>query len=230
MTPYPTMKHHLTRDLEYLKEQILAIGSRVELSVRNAITSLESGDQHLAQEVIEGDIEIDRAEVEFEENLLKTMALHQPVATDLRFLAACFKINNDLERIGDLAKNIAERVYEDEEGPASNPHLVKDLRVMADASFSMLRRSLESFVSSDSAMARKVIEDDQFVDDKYGEFWAGVINGIKTFPSSIDANLHLLSTARNLERIADLATNIGEDVVYMVDGEIIRHETKLKNA
>lgn len=216
------MTKHLKTDLERLERHLLAIGARVEDAVRKSIAALETRRADLALEVMAGDPEIDAAEVELEEECLKVLALHQPVANDLRFVAACLKINNDLERIGDLAVNIAERSAAlDRELPFAVP---EDLRTMTETAAGMLRTSLDAFVRADATLARQVLAEDQEVDDAHRRIIGQMVESMKGSSEQVNDALLIVSSSKSLERIADHATNIAEDVVYMVEGEIIRHK------
>lgn len=215
------MTQHLRHDLERLEKRLLLLGSRVENAVRDAMTSLIELRADLAKKVILGDAAIDQEEVEIEEDCLKILALHQPVAADLRFTAACLKINNDLERIGDLAVNIAKRASSLERGVPFPPPA--GLRPMMEATLEMVRESLDAFVRGDEALARRVLEEDEAVDGANREIIGLLTEQMGREPEVVDPALRMLSVSKHLERIADHATNIAEDVVYMVDGEIIRH-------
>ena len=215
-------------EIESLKKMILGLGARVEANLNRAVQSLERKDAQLAEEVIQLDDEIDRAEVELEEECLKILALHQPVAIDLRFIVACLKINNDLERIGDLAVNIAERAQllaKEEPIPA----ISMDLAGMAEKTQDMLRRSLDALVNMDSEIAASVRDSDDEVDDLNRQMYDEVKQGIKSDPEHINALIHYLSASRQLERIADHATNIAKDIIYMIDGKIVRHRASIEN-
>ena len=215
---------HLSRDLDRLKRQILAIGALAESATDKAITALCERRPALAQEVIAGDDRIDAREVEVEEDCLKILALHQPLAQDLRFIVTVLKVNNDLERVGDLAVNIAERAASlCTQDPIGVPC---DIGGMAEKVRTMLRRALDSLVNADTEMARGVLEMDDEVDDHHKKMFEDLEAVIRAEPKRTGRSLHLLSASRNLERIADLATNVAEDVVFMVDGEVIRHQHK----
>ena len=192
------MSIHLERAIKKLKNHILVLGGRVEENVRLAVQSVIARDGELARQAIANDDAIDQLEVDIEEECLKMLALYQPVAIDLRFIIAVLKINNDLERTGDEAVNIAERgLYLSEQSPV-NVHL--DFAAMADKAQQMLKMSLDSLVNVSASLARRVC--------------------------LADSLSHLLNVSRHLERIADLATNIAEDVIYLVEGEIVRHRTE----
>ncbi|MEM7262508.1 MAG: phosphate signaling complex protein PhoU [Planctomycetota bacterium] len=212
----------MQRDLDSLKRKILTMGSMVEESTNMAISSLVDRRPELAYEVMQGDDAIDELEVEIEEDCLKVLALHQPVATDLRFVVAVMKVNNDLERMGDLAINIAERAsYLSTHDPLNVP---LDYERMATLSRDMVKQSLDAVVNLDTNLARQVAAQDDEVDALNAEMFVVLQDRMREDPSTVERAVHLLSTSRHLERIADLATNIAEDVVFMVDGEVVRHQ------
>lgn len=213
------MAKHFFVEMEKIKKQILSLSALVEENVHKAVKALNTRDRQLAQEVIAADHEVDHWEVEMEEECLKVMALHQPVAVDLRFLISVLKINNDLERVSDLAVHIANNAYY----LASHPEISipVDYSEMADLTQSMLKQSLDAFVNLDAKLAREVCAKDDQVDNMKRE--------IKEYlREHLNNEFHLaerfFSVSRNLERIADMATNISEDVVYMVEGKIVRHQ------
>ncbi len=218
------MAKHLQREIENLKKKLLALGAIVETSVREATLSIESRDTVLAQKIIDNDIDIDNTEVEIEEDCLKILALHQPVAVDLRFIVAVLKINNDLERIGDLAVNIAERAVFLAGQPKVSISL--DLVKMAHHAQTMLKKSLDALVNLDVRLAQKVCLSDDTIDAMNRQMYLEIQDAIVKNPEQMLSLIHLLSASRHLERIADHATNIAEDVIYMVEGQIIRHKTE----
>ncbi len=219
------MAKHLQRELEKLQRGLLSLSAVVEEAVRKAVQALEGRDAALAQHVIETDLEIDQAEVDLEEECLKMLALYQPVAIDLRLIVAVLKINNDLERIGDLAVNIAERAVflAGQDGVQSE----FDFEGMARKAQEMVKMALDSLVNQDSSLARQVLAMDDEVDGMNRRMYEQVREGIRRHPDQLVAHTHLLSASRHLERIADHATNIAEDVVYMVEGSIIRHKAEV---
>jgi phosphate transport system protein len=218
------MAKHLQRELEKLKRRILSLSALVEESVRKAVHALERRDERLAAKVIESDVDVDHAEVDLEEECLKILALHQPVAIDLRFIVAALKINNDLERIGDLAVNVAERAqYLAAHDRLDIPF---DFVGMAEKAQAMVRQSLDALVNLDANAAREVCAMDDEVDDLNREMYIRVQEGIRGDAGQMPGLIHLLSASRHLERIADHATNIAEDVIYMVEGEIVRHHAE----
>ena len=215
------MAKQLPRQIEALKQQILFVGTLVEEAIAKAISALINRDRTLASAVIEADAEIDRMEVDVEEECLKILALYQPVAADLRFVVAVLKINNDLERMGDLAKNVAKRVV----FLSSNERfdLPVDFRGMATRAKAMVKDSLDALVHADPALAQKVRESDDEVDAQRRTIEKQIEEQISAHPDRTESLMRLASVARHLERIADMATNIAEDVIYMVEGEIVRH-------
>ena len=218
------MSLHLNREMDKLKAKLLSLSALAEEGVRNAVLALENRDERLAQKVIDADPEIDLAEVDLEEECLKILALHQPVATDLRYIVACLKINNDLERIGDLAVNIAERAQYI--ATHDRVEIPLDFVTMAEKARAMVKKSLDSFVGMNARMAREVCASDSEVDAMNREAYLQVEDAIREQPEHMDVLVHLLSTTRHLERIADHATNISEDVIYMIEGEIVRHQAE----
>jgi phosphate transport system protein len=215
------MSKHLERDLDNLKQGLLTLAASVEEALHKAIRALQQHDARLAQEVIDGDNQIDEDENHIEEECLKILALHQPVAVDLRRIAAAMKINGELERMADLAEDIAERAVHlaglrAMEVPAK-------LQRMTDLTTSMVRQSLDAFVNLDARLARTVCRLDDEVDRYNTEIIAELIAAMRASPALVEAGLSFFSATRHLERIADHATNIAEDVVYLVEGEIIRH-------
>ncbi len=215
------MAQHLQHDLERLEKQLLYLAAQVEDAVRKAVHAVLDRKQDVALDVIAGDHQIDRREVELEEDCLKILALHQPVAADLRFITACLKIDNDLERIGDLAVNIAERAaFLTTVRPFPVPH---QLKALMEEAMRMLRESLDAFVNGDVDAARRICREDEEVDRLHREIVRELIKSMESDSESVEPGMQMFSVSKNLERIADHATNISEDVIYMVEGEIVRH-------
>jgi len=215
------MSKHLERDLDHLQRNILTLAAAVEEALYKAIRSLQDREVPLAQQVIAGDTPIDYQEIDVEEECLKLLALHQPVAIDLRRIATVLKINTDLERMADLAADIAERAM-----VLAQPPFVpvpEGLQRMTDLTTSMVRQSLDSFVNLDTALARRVLRLDDEVDRYNDEIIADLVQTMQSSPEMVEPGLSMFSAVRHLERIADHATNIAEDVVYLVEGEIVRH-------
>ena len=219
------MSLHLERDLDELKRDVLHLGSLVETALGNASFVLRDRRVKLAQAVYAGESVINEKEVQIEENCLKILALHQPVAIDLRFIVVVLKVNNDLERIGDLAENLTARaVYLAEREPMPEPMAI--INGMFVTIRSMLKDSLDSLVKLDVDLARKVIEQDDGVDQINRQMYYDFRQMMARDASMIEQATSWLSCSRYLERIADLATNISEDVVFMVEGEVVRHQTQ----
>lgn len=215
------MPNRLQVEIENLKNRILSLGAEVENRVRMSVQSIQDRDANLAEEVISGDIDIDEMEVDLEEECLKILALHQPLAGDLRFIIAVLKINNELERIGDLAVNIAERAR------VLIPHVPFeypfDFATMSEKTQEMLRKSLDALVNTEAETAYWVCSEDEVVDAINREMYQILQQQVKEDPDRIAYLTHLLGVSRHLERIADHATNIAEDVIYLVQGDIVRH-------
>lgn len=216
------MTKHFQNEIEKLKKKVLYLAALVEESLQVAIKSITSYDTGLADKVINSDPRIDSLEVEVEEECLKILALHQPVAADLRYVIAVLKINNDLERIADLAVNIAERTRT--VALHSKIEIPFDLRDMLDITVKMVKDSVDSLVLNDTEKAYQVIFDDDKIDDRDANAHKLVQQQICLNAEYVEYYVSLLNVSRNLERIADHATNIAEDVIYMIDGEIIRHQ------
>jgi phosphate transport system protein len=215
------MAKHFFRELEKIKKRILSLGAMVEERVRMVIRALETRDGDAAKKIIISDHEIDEMEVEIEEECLKILALYQPVAIDLRFLAAVIKINNDLERVADEAVNIAERVQVIAKRQRLDVPFNHSL--MAEKSEFMLKKSLDAFVNMDVDIALRVCALDDEVDNMLNEAYDVVKHAIGEHPDRVSYLINLLLVSRHLERIADHATNIAEEVIYLVEGEIVRH-------
>lgn len=219
------MAQHLVREIEKLKKQVLSLAAHVEENVRDAVRSVAERDQALACKVIENDHQIDMAEVDVEEECLKILALYQPVAHDLRYIVAILKINRDLERIGDLAVSIAERSIQMIAKP--RPQTTFNLAAMAAMSDAMVARSLDAMINRDANLARTLwLSEDDRIDKMMAEAFDLVEKEIRERPENTEPLMNVLSVARSLERIADHATNIAKDTIYMVEGEIVRHRKR----
>lgn len=216
------MPYLIRKEIERLKKSLLSLTAIVEGRFQNSLQSLLEMDNELATQVVDGDDEVDAHEVALEEECLKIMALHQPVANDLRLIVSVLKINNDLERMADLTVNMASRV-QDLSAKLTQTECPYDLADMGQLVNEMLRTSLDSLVKEDTDLARKCIAMDQQVDDMHRDNFVAIKQAVREQPEKIDYILLYLSVSRYLERIADLATNIAEDVVYLIDAEIIRH-------
>ena len=217
------MSLHLQRDLEKLKKEILKLGTMVESAINNAILALNNREVSYVDEVLRLEDHINEMEVKIEEDCLKILALHQPVAGDLRFIVVSLKVNNDLERMGDFAKNIAKRARElmQEEPISTLPEFVNELPNLVRT---MVRNSLDALVKLDVGLAREVIAMDDKVDEINRAMYQEVTRVAKENPSKTEIAISLLSTSRYMERIGDLSTNIAEDVIFMVEGRVIRHD------
>src|SRR6266851_3170298 len=215
------MSKHLQRDLEYLQRDLLALAASVEEAIHMSIRALQRREAVPAEQVIAGDAQIDQEENHIEEECLKILALHQPVAVDLRRIAAALKINTDLERMADLAEDIADRALHLARLPAMP--VPEKLQRMTDLTTTMVRQSLDAFVNLDPRQARRVCRLDDEVDRYNDEIIGELIDMMQESPAMVEPGLSLFSATRHLERIADHATNIAEDVVYLVEGIIIRH-------
>jgi phosphate transport system protein len=213
---------HFHRELEKLKNSVLSLGAMVEERVRTARQCVENRDAELAEKIIRTDHEIDETEIEIEEECLKILALYQPVAVDLRFIIAIIKINNDLERIGDQAKNIAQRVKII--AKREKIEVAFDYSHMSEKVESMLRKSLDALVKLDCDLALNVCALDDEVDAIKNEAYDLLKQVMQQKPDRLGYLINLLLISRHLERIADHATNIAEEVIYLVEGEIVRHE------
>ena len=210
------MERHFDQELAHLKEQILRMGGLVEQQVQGAIKALVDRNPDLARHVIEHD-----RFVEVDENGIRLIALQQPTARDLRFITTAMKISTELERMSDLAENIAERSIELEQEPQLKPYI--DIPRMATWAMTMVKESLDAFVRYDSTLARKVINDDDFVDRLTEQLFRELVSFMIEDPKTITRAIRLTFVSKYIERIADHATNVAELVVYMVEGKIIRH-------
>lgn len=216
------MSMHLSRAIDILKKKVLSLATLVEENVDHAVQSVEKLDQILAEEVINKDDVIDQLEIDVEEECLKILALHQPVAVDLRFIVSVLKLNSDLERIGDLAVKIAERTLF--LAKCDNSCQISfDFQKMYECARSMLKKSLDSLIRCDVNLAYRVAASDDILDEMNREMYAKVKNGILNSPEHVDKFLHFIAISRSLERIGDHASNIAEDVIYMAQAKIIRH-------
>ena len=218
------MTNRLHKEIELLNKHILMLVAEVEENVLISMNSFQNRDLKLVKKVIAQDHQIDQMEVQLEEECLKILALYQPVANDLRFIIAVMKVNNDLERISDLAVNIAERA---EFLATREPiNLSFDFVLMADKVQEMLRKSINALVTLDVKSAYDVCAADDEVDDLNREMYNTIENSVRKNPENIKELLHYLGISRHLERIADLATNIAEDIIYMIGGDIVRHHVE----
>ncbi|MBI5559184.1 MAG: phosphate signaling complex protein PhoU [Deltaproteobacteria bacterium] len=208
-------------ELDKLNKKLLTMGAMVEDRVRKAVTVIETHDEEIITSIIRSDYQIDDMEVEIEEDCLKILALHQPVASDLRFLITVIKINNEIERIGDMAVNIAKRVNVITQS-ATDIKSGFDYGEMSEHVINMLRMSLDALVHRDAAMARQIFLIEEKVNEIRNQAYDSVLNMLTKYPEHPGCMISNYLLARHLERIADRATNIAEEVIYLVEGEIVR--------
>jgi phosphate transport system protein len=215
------MNIQLQREIEKMKRQLLALGAKVENDLRLAVRAADNQDQNMAREMISREEQTNAMEVNVEEECLKILALYQPVASDLRYIIAVLKINQDLERIGDLAVHIAERAL----FLCSQPRITIPVRLeqMAEKTENLLKKVLDAFVNLDEAAAREVCAADQDIDAMHQEIFQQVKEAIMKNPKLFESLLQFMHISRHLERIGDHATNIAEDLIYLIEGRIVRH-------
>jgi phosphate transport system protein len=217
---------HFVEELDFLRSRLLEMSGLVEDSVHRSVLTLTDKDPQQAQKVLQNEGEINRMEIEIDDLATRLLALQQPMATDLRFLTSAIKINNDLERMGDLAVNIIERALSLINEPLMKP--LVDIPLMADRVQSMIRKSLDSFVKKDAELARNVLISDDAVDELCGAVYDEVISYMEREPKLVRQGVNLMFVARNLERLADHATNIAEDVLFLVEGVDVRHHAETR--
>jgi len=222
------MSIHFRNEVEKLHKMLLALGALVEDNLQCAFLAVERRDRHMAEQIRKTDEKIDRMEVEIEEECLKILALHQPVAVDLRVIIAVLKINNDLERIGDHAVNIIDKMPALLDAIDRQPAF--DLNDIFEKSIRMLKMSINAFIHLNTAQARDVCAMDNEVDAIKRRINQQSLQYIEKNPSDARYVLAVMGVARNLERVADLATNIAEDVIYIIEGSIIRHGNLTANS
>jgi phosphate transport system protein len=215
-------RHHFESEMQALKSQLLTMGGLVENRIHRAVDSLIHRKELEAQKVIDSDVEINNLQIEIDERCLKILATQTPVAVDLRFIAAAMKINSDLERMGDQAVNIAENTLKCVSQPPLKPFI--DLPRMAALAQEMTRDALDAFVRRDAVLARDVLRRDDNVDDLKDQIFRELLTYMMADPGTIERALSLILISRNLERVADHATNIAEDVIFMVEAKDVRHK------
>lgn len=217
-------QRHFQEDLEKLKSTLVGMAGLAEDAVRSAVDALLTRDPQKAADVIKGDAELDAIEIELEDQAINLLALHQPMAGDLRLIAMAMKISSDLERVGDHGVNIAEGVgWLIEAAPFP---VIPEIEEMVRVAIDMLADSLDAFVRGDSGLAREVLKRDDRVDELHENNFRILLTHMMEDPRKITAGMDLLLISGNLERIADLATNISEEVVYLVEGRIIKHHAE----
>jgi phosphate transport system protein len=215
------LKEHFSEQLEDLRRNLILMGGEVERQIQRSIEALTEVDAEKAAAVIANDGEIDRMEMVVEDQAVQLLALQQPVASDLRFLIAALKINNDLERIGDHAVNIAEGAQRLAGQKPFKPFI--DIPYMAEVAMSMLKQSLDAFVNRDALLAKKVIKKDDILDDKNVSIIRELLTYMAEYPNLITYFLELISISKNLERVGDLATNICEDTIFIAEARWVKH-------
>ena len=218
------MERHFEQELEALKEQLLLMGGRSETIIKKSIAALDRRDKRLAEEIFQDDNAIDRLEIDIEERCLRLLALQQPLARDLRFITAALKISNDLERVGDHAVNIAGSAVRLADTPLLKP--LVDIPRMAAIATGMLREALDAFVRRDGDTARLLCRRDDEVDNLNRQIYRELLSFMIEDPSTTTRALELILVARNLERVADLATNVAEEVVFIAEARIIKHHVE----
>jgi phosphate transport system protein len=215
------IQRRFDEELAELKQQILRMGSLVEGQIRQALKALVDRDDALAKQVIENDRQVNTMDVAVDEACLELLALQQPAARDLRFITTAMKISTELERMSDLAENICERAIELHEEPQLKPYI--DIPLMADRAIQMVGEALDAFVRGDSALARRVLDEDDYIDELNEQIFRELLSFMMENPQTISRAIRLSFISKYIERIADHATNVAELVVYMVEGKIIRH-------
>ena len=216
-------QRHFDEELDELKTKLLRMAGLAEDQIDKALTALITRDSTLARQVIERDHAVNALDVEIDEDSIRLLALHQPAARDLRLVTTAMKIATELERISDLAENISERAIELNEEPQLKPYI--DIPMMGKMARAMVKESIDAFVKDDAALARKVLTNDDFVDDLMEQIFRELLSFMIEDTRTITRAIRLSFIAKYLERIADHATNIAELVVYLVEGKIIRHTT-----
>jgi phosphate transport system protein len=215
------MTRHFHDELDALKQTLLAMGGLVEDQIRRAMRALLERDDVIAQEVIDRDRQVNTYDVEVDEQCVNLLALHQPAASDLRFITTAMKIVTDLERIGDQAVNIAQRALELNREPQLKPYI--DLPRMADKAQRMVKESLDAFVARDTALARQVCGEDAEVDALKEQIFRELLTYMMEDPRTVSRAIRVILISRFMERVADHATNIAEMVIYLVEGKMVRH-------
>jgi phosphate transport system protein len=218
------MLHYWQREIDNLKKLVLSLGAIVEEQIQRSMLALTRRDEKLADEIVAKDREIDSLEIVIEEECLKILALYQPVAKELRFVIAVLKMNNDLERMGDLAANIAKRAKF--LARKERIRFIDDLEQAASKAQIMVKKSLDALVNTDVKLAKEVCQDDDEVDRLTRELLFSTVEEIEKNPTRAEDYFNVRSISKNLERVADSATNIAEDVIYLCTGEIIRHQAE----
>jgi phosphate transport system protein len=217
---------HFDQELDQLKSKLLEMSALVATAIYKSIQAVVERDMHLAEEVLKNESRVNEMEIEIDDLAIKLLALQHPMAVDLRLIAAALKINNDLERMGDRAVNIAQRAIELVGKPSIKPMI--DIPHISALVQSMVRKALDSFVTRDVELARSVLASDDAVDDLRNASFHELISYMEKSPKNIAQAVNLLSVVRNLERIADHSTNIAEDVLFYIQGVDVRHHSEIR--
>jgi len=218
------VERHFEHELEGLKDQLLRMGGRAEAIVLKSVDALRRRDAALANEVFADDKVIDRLEIDIDDRCLRLLALQQPMARDLRFITAALKITNDLERVGDHGVNIAGSALRLTEQPLLKP--LVDIPRMAELAGGMLHEALDAFVRHDAETARRICRRDDEVDGLNRQVFHELVSYMAEDPTTITRAMELILVARNLERVADLATNVAEEVVFIAEARVIKHHAE----
>ncbi|MFT7044335.1 MAG: phosphate transport system protein [Candidatus Azotimanducaceae bacterium] len=218
------MTMHLQRDLDHLRKSILLLGAKVEENINHAVTLQRSRDLSITVVMRDAELAINEMEVNIENECLKVLALHQPVAVDLRFIIVVLKVNNDLERMGDQAMNVLERIEALKNLPPINEDL--DFHEMGGLVKIMVKSCLDALVRQDVNLAKKVREMDDLVDAQHAAMYKKIKVMMETHGQTVTAGVSLLTISNNFERMGDLATNIAEEVIFMKEGEVVRHQSE----
>jgi len=221
-------RHHFESELQGLKNRLLSMGALVEQRVHRAVQALMERRVDAAEDIVTGDSDVNDLQIEVDDRCLKLLALQNPMASDLRLITAAMKINADLERIGDQAVNIAENAVKVAALPPLRP--IIDLPRMAELAEGMTRDSLDAFVRRDSELARAILARDDEVDQLKDQIFRVLLTHMMADPGTIERALGLILVSRNLERIADHATNIAEDVIFVVEAKDVRHHHEEREA
>ena len=218
---------HFVEELEQLKTKLLEMSALVEAAIQRSISAVIQKDRSAAEEVFRNEARINEIEIEIDEFAINLLALQQPMAADLRLIVAALKINTDLERMGDLSVNIAQRAMSLMEEPVIKPMI--DIPHIAGLVQSMVRKALDAFVNRDADLARSVLASDDAVDSLRTACYHELVSFMEKDPQNIQQALDLLAVTRNLERIADHSTNIAEDVLFLVKGVDVRHHAEARH-
>lgn len=222
------MERHFEEELNELRTRLLLMGGQAEAIIHKAVDALQTRDTNLAESIFDDDRNIDNLEIEIDDRVIRLLALRQPVGTDLRFVTSTLKICNDLERVGDHAVNIAQCTLRLNKEPEIKS--IVDIPRMALLSTNMLTEALDAFVNNDAAAARTILTEDDEVDHMKSRLHRELLSTMAETPRSIPAAMELILVSRNLERVADLATNMAEEVVYIAEARVVKHHMEERGA